>query len=1038
MHNDKYPMKYTDNPYVDILVNSLKNISIGCVIKDEDLAYSKETLESRTQSNDYMAYKSGRDIDGYDEFNYIELNNYYRRMMGLPDLPSDQEIKAFYDAHGNASDITPLYEKYYIYLEEYQDMIPETSGIIISDRCIHDYSSDSYSVAVLENLGVISKIKEKYTGKGYEYLDFMGDKYISSYTARKAENFSLLYIPNTKFEDIYHKFISTYDRNRSYTLATIYSDAYKYGNTHYNDFIKILIILQTMVDMISEVQEYIINKEIFDSRTIRYLFESYGIDYYKEIPNRYQVAMIKNIHNLLKFKSSNKNIVDICTLFGFPNMQIFTYYLLKTKTKNKENLEFYTQEEVGLLKKPDGSYVGLEDVGREKYTNYDLKFIRVPLESSNVSEYINKDINLRSYDYITKQDPFWDGISDSDILSPQERENYHNQKKNEILAREFSYERTKYISIDSAINITKLSYQVTYFMNMLYDKHADEELLKVAIDSRISTNKVKLNDLLLFGIGLSYLYNDINPDIVITDTESNMMINGFNFDSDWTTIYNLLSDANKKLVELTTVSPGAYLSGRYTESKIWQDAKEYTVFDSYEGYDNYFDPCYRLLDFNVLNQIPDGGNVTPYYCLSCSKRNYCNHSMTNSYPSYLHHIISTQEYSTSYMHTEYCKSHIIDIAKEDATNTEADFINTNILLGLFGTNPDTGMEYTDDERMNKLKDIYYTNTKLYDHLKYMMKNAQNKKEYDIYKTIFDSFMYTEVNREFYGIKDGNGNYIYVSKINDNDVYYLTRDSSDLYDVYSNNNGTSILAIEVNGVFVPDTNELKIKIAKDLFEFLLYRNVELSSLLSECSVISNLEDRKIRISELCDYIGYSLERYFDSDEWRAIFNVLPTRNVEFIQQCIIKVVLFFKSWKTHMLNRSVEYVFDDDFDNYFQILDDMTHKSKIGTHEKYSIDNSIGSMINQKVFDTMDIIDKVEFNITEEYHAYQTTELDFIYWIDPVENVVYLIRYLTRGYPDIVLPVTIEGVTVKYIEATCFTSTDVVNVDIPDNITVIGG
>ena len=29
MHNDKYPMKYTDNPYVDILVNSLKNISFN-------------------------------------------------------------------------------------------------------------------------------------------------------------------------------------------------------------------------------------------------------------------------------------------------------------------------------------------------------------------------------------------------------------------------------------------------------------------------------------------------------------------------------------------------------------------------------------------------------------------------------------------------------------------------------------------------------------------------------------------------------------------------------------------------------------------------------------------------------------------------------------------------------------------------------------------------------------------------------------------------------------------------------------------------
>ena len=63
-------------------------------------------------------------------------------------------------------------------------------------------------------------------------------------------------------------------------MSVIYSEAYAHGSIHYDNFILILIIIQTMIDMIMEVQEYIINKDVFDSRTIRYLYESYGIDYY--------------------------------------------------------------------------------------------------------------------------------------------------------------------------------------------------------------------------------------------------------------------------------------------------------------------------------------------------------------------------------------------------------------------------------------------------------------------------------------------------------------------------------------------------------------------------------------------------------------------------------------------------------------------------------------------------------------------------------------------------------------------------------------
>ena len=157
----------------------------------------------------------------------------------------------------------------------------------------------------------------------YQYIYHLGDKRIDYYTARSADNFSLLWVPELNtFDIIEQKFRRYFDRNRAYTIATVYSEAYRFMSYHYDAFIEILIIIQTMVDMISEVQEYIINKDVFDSRTIRYLFESYGIAYYKEIPVKYQIRIIKNVNLLLKYKSSHRNITDILELFDNdePNM----------------------------------------------------------------------------------------------------------------------------------------------------------------------------------------------------------------------------------------------------------------------------------------------------------------------------------------------------------------------------------------------------------------------------------------------------------------------------------------------------------------------------------------------------------------------------------------------------------------------------------------------------------------------------------------------------------------------------------------------
>ena len=57
-----------------------------------------------------------------------------------------------------------------------------------------------------------------------------------------------------------------------------------------------------------------------------YIFESNGVKYFKDIPLRYQIALVKNLNKLIKFKSTDKCIVDIISLFGFRNINAFKYY----------------------------------------------------------------------------------------------------------------------------------------------------------------------------------------------------------------------------------------------------------------------------------------------------------------------------------------------------------------------------------------------------------------------------------------------------------------------------------------------------------------------------------------------------------------------------------------------------------------------------------------------------------------------------------------------------------------------------------------
>lgn len=1431
--NYNYDMDITNNPYIDLLVQMVKIMGMNCIVKNENEALKYEDYRSRTESLRYLKYMNGlwdekRDGD-YNPDYYFEWNSYYRMLAGLPPAYTEEEekayIQAYTDKYGNTNNnifdtergvqvIPELIQRYYIPMNQYVDLISTNKNndlsrmlLDIKDKYLHELTE--VEINILNDNGIMDIIKDQYTDSQYRYIYHLRNR-VDFYTSRNAENFSLLYLPEIQFDIIQQKFRRLFDRNRQYTMSSIYSEAYRFSSYHYDNFILILIIIQTMVDIISEVQEYIINKDVFDNRTIRYLFESYGIAYYKEIPTLYQIRIIKNVNLLLKYKSSHRNITDIIALFD-TDLTVYTYYLMKIKDIPKDEFEFYEYEDVnpkyntnqnyyivstkptnnrypvinvpineednnfsnkyinqvidsfclfyqnfldqyewfgmsnitvdGIivnkkgyiseLKKyllyriygtsnygtasiiftmrrigyrtkenPDekwsidkpspnlniywnkcfkyslfillglyneeyyfndateeelskgfidininnNDYINLdlfflrpkfntefidytkynslaifdntqtfnqtlyyitpeeysgrikvfvtqyfsyfinsinkifsdcnyftgwidsnyvlsqikngseltintmistighplipiynnyyiekiitEDmIGHEYYTkNYDLCFLKVPILEPNAYKFIEDHSCRRSYDSITMNDPFWDGVSSFDLLTEEEKAKLHLSKKHDILNKEFTIERTKYIAVEAAIDVTKMSYQLSYFMNMLYDKHIDEELLTLKVNPKLSSEPVKLNDLMTFVIALNYLYNGIEPDNIAGDMEKNMMINGFNFDTDWNSIYNNLNeklhiynnylneihdyvrpDNNKKqtgyglepmnkgwLTEIYKENDkmtkdfignpeqnwGAFLSGRYEPCKlncsvvkdfgydvkteydaedcnkptasdiygyslIWNNMKRHKVIDIFNDYNDYtYDRAINGVLYSYPTYLEKALFDSDYYEGSFFEK-VEKYLGINDYGFRYHYIDIT--WNTPYEHNSL------------ENNSHGNFMNTEILS--------TMIDESELNRFRKLKEIYYTNTNLYEHLTYMMRTAESKRMYDIYNTVFESFMETKMNHDYYNLRDTSGNLIYeddngvlykLEYVNSdellkdeygNQIFVSVDDNTKLYHLYKDNNtgmyyykcedssydnniyecvkddlgnyrydefyqsytpaeyiikaegitGEITAAyneiytyVDANGnivltnydritdTYIPIDPDIHLhpRVAETYYEFLQSRNLDLYEKLIDIRYnYKNLDEQRFRIGELCDYILSALNKYFDSSEWKYIFNLIPTANIDLIQRCALKMIMFFKSWKTQVLAPAVSYIIDDPYQNHIHILDDLYYNTEFGNlADKVVPKDYWKTLVSKHLRDKIDIGEKIETN--EIYYEPYSVEYTF--------------------------------------------------------------
>lgn len=562
---------YTDHPLMDEICYHCKRILKGIVVKNDILAIRSETEKSIENSEMYMLYKQYGSISfdlfpfsedllyafGYNKFQvkailkdkkavpesdrealaefankyfldnyfdengkFIEENNYYRTLTGLPPYDTGDE--------------------YYIYLSESD--IPSRYDRDI-DLSIPLHLQDSYLINILYSDGTIDNFRKKYPGSNYSYMMYLGDRSIDWLAARQAAKWDILYIPNVN-ELVRDKFVEFYKVNRDMYAYRSYQEFYADSGDYYDQMMILIVLAQTFNDMIVDTPQWYIRRDIFDLRSCNYFMESSGVKFFKVIPLKYQIRIVKNLNRLISYKSSNVNAKDILEIFNVENTKIFKYWLYKRKVTDENppeeipeepdpgpeppivpsdyDLDFgcyehgkvpesiigenedwdfnlkATDDEPEVIDSKDPS--SEEDRNNivdttDKYAGkYELEFISSEIGES-YDDYIKEARYRTPYDDITLQDKFWDGDLD------------HEYVKNQILEKDFTIVGTKYMSIEYEVDLQKFQYQMSYLMGLIINSDLNMNDITVGIPSLDEFSQFTISDLFLFMIALTNNYS---------------------------------------------------------------------------------------------------------------------------------------------------------------------------------------------------------------------------------------------------------------------------------------------------------------------------------------------------------------------------------------------------------------------------------------------------------------------------------------------------------------------------------------------------
>lgn len=375
---------FLESLYVDIL-----SIIKGLVVKRADLAKENETIDTIRDFETYLACVNGtryfytfkeyelgilekymtrdqavlchldadkipedlresivKDQAQYVLDTFVERNEYYRMLMGLPRLDDTQ----------------------WIYVRNQRD-IPR-------DVPVHQMTIDQ--ISQLEVRGILDQLKKD--NPSADYLNYIGVNSIDLIEARLAKPFEILRLGTSSNIRVMDMFQKEYYFARRYVMSTIYHREQITTKTLYDPTIGVLMLtLAVRNTMVPDEKAYLNFEEILDA-----ILESYGmLRYFQKFPFTYKQRLVLAMDRLLKVKGTDGVLVDVCKLFSQDDLVANRYYLMKTQPKDAE-----------------GNVIFTGDPNKD----YRLDFIRAEIQEHDIN---TQEENRLSYDTVTDNDYLW-------------------------------------------------------------------------------------------------------------------------------------------------------------------------------------------------------------------------------------------------------------------------------------------------------------------------------------------------------------------------------------------------------------------------------------------------------------------------------------------------------------------------------------------------------------------------------------------------------------------------------------------------------
>ena len=494
--------------------------------------------------------------------NYVEQNDYYRMLAGLPSIDEQEEVwleKEIYDEYG------------------------------IEPCAIHEVSRDM--LCVFESIGLLEEQIKLHPDA--IYLQFLGKKNIDPSVSRSAGNYQILYFPRLDAGEIYYKdFMLAYEQCREYFLTVIYNQYYTGKYIYYDNYLAFSILIMTINKLIPLMLQRYIEREFYDVDTVRIFLESYGIEYNRIFTLEQLKLIAKNLNLLLQSKSSNLAFVDLLSLIGYSNFNIMKYYMIKQHKVDDEGRPIF---EYKTEKDEEGNEIKVPD-----YTKmFSYYFLRTDIQTYDIQEAIRKSSNKLNYRDDITTDDYW--VEDTELVT-------------KLANAKFNYIETKYMDLDVMYKMHSILFETIYLTRMVLDK-SETKAIYVTLPS-ITASRVSLFDVFILLICLLCKYYHIEPEIMKSPSKI-LHILGYNFKADFEKIKEEirknrnLDDSLCEYIKTTTfTTPGdvnkMFVNVRELEKLLVKLMNETHDHETYSAYRK----LYETLLWEELNEeiykLPDG------------------------------------------------------------------------------------------------------------------------------------------------------------------------------------------------------------------------------------------------------------------------------------------------------------------------------------------------------------------------------------------------------------------------------------------------